>query len=151
MQRATLVLVLLAVLPAWADFKGRVVGVSEGDVVKVRDVNRVKHAVRLQCIDAPELGQAYGEAARDHLAALVSGRVVKVRGEAGDPGTRITGELQLGAINVNLRMVDDGYAWKHPKDACGGAYEDAESAARTAGRGLWQTGSPVPPWEFKLR
>ena len=76
---------------------------------------------------------------------------VKVRGEAGDPGTRITGELQLGAINVNLRMVDDGYAWKHPKDACGGAYEDAESAARTAGRGLWQTGSPVPPWEFKLR
>ena len=139
---------LLAALPAWGDFKGRVVGVSEGDAVKVRDVHRVKHAVRLRCIDAPGLGQPYGEAAREYLAGLVSGRVVNVSGDAGDPGARVTGELHLGRTNINLRMVADGYAWHHPEDACKATYDDAESAARTAGQGLWQDSSPVPPWEF---
>ena len=151
MARATTVLVvaLLAVAPAWADFRGRVVGISEGDAVEVRDVHRVKHAVRLRCVDAPGLDQAYGNASKEHLAGLVSGKVVTVSGETTDPHGSMSAAIRRGKVDVNLRMVDDGYAWHSPNDVCGASYAEAQSAAKAARRGLWQDDSPVPPWVFQ--
>jgi endonuclease YncB( thermonuclease family) len=153
MARATTVLVvaLLAVPPAWAGFRGRVVGISAGDAVEVRDVHRVKHAVSLRCVDAPDPGQAFDEASKEHLAGLVSGKVVTVSEETTDPDGRLSAAIQRGNIEVNLRMVVDGYAWHSPDDACDGSYAEAQSAARAARRGLWQDDSPVPPWEFNAQ
>ena len=151
MMRATtaLIVILLAGQPTWADFRGRVVGISEGDAVEVRDVHRVKHAVRLRCVDAPELDQSYGQASKAHLSGLVSGKVVTVNGDATGPDGRLSAAIQRGSVDVNLRMVVDGYAWDSSGDACGTPYAEAQATARAAGRGLWQDESPAPPWAFR--
>jgi endonuclease YncB( thermonuclease family) len=40
--------------------EGRVVGITDGDTIKVVDAGSVQHKVRLAAIDAPESGQPFG-------------------------------------------------------------------------------------------
>src|SRR5687768_14921235 len=70
-MRAILLSVAMALGPgaALADFTGRVVKVSDGDTLTVL-VNKTQIRVRLDAIDAPELGQAFGKRSRQSLAQL---------------------------------------------------------------------------------
>ncbi len=40
---------------------GRVVKIVDGDTITVLDASNTQHRIRLQGIDAPERGQAYGK------------------------------------------------------------------------------------------
>ena len=58
---------------ALADLNGQVVGVADGDTLTLRvDGGNVR--VRLDGIDAPELGQPYGKSARRSLAQICRGK-----------------------------------------------------------------------------
>jgi endonuclease YncB( thermonuclease family) len=70
---------ILAALVAGAQggthtIEGRVVGVHDGDTVTLLDPNNRQHKIRLDGIDAPELGQPFGRASKQHLAELLAGR-----------------------------------------------------------------------------
>ena len=54
--------------------EGRIVGVHDGDSITMLDVNKSQHKIRLDGIDAPELGQPFGRASKQHLAELLASR-----------------------------------------------------------------------------
>jgi len=54
--------------------EGRIVGVHGGDSITLLDVNNRQHKIRLVGIDAPELGQPFGRASKQHLAELLARR-----------------------------------------------------------------------------
>ena len=137
MKRALPMLLLLTALPAAADTRGKVVGVLDGDTLKLRDVHRVAHVVHLDCIDAPAPEQAYGSEAKAHLANLVTGRIVTVVTQSTDDQGRLLGQVELRGENINVRMVSDGFARASQDAGCGDTVNDAEQAARSEGRGLW--------------
>jgi len=59
------ILIILAVSPsdsAATILDGTVVSVSDGDTITVLDSDKVQHRVRIAGIDAPEKGQAFGNA-----------------------------------------------------------------------------------------
>ena len=58
---------------ALADLNGQVVGVPDGDTLTLR-VDGGNLRVRLDGIDAPELGQPYGKSARRSLAQICRGK-----------------------------------------------------------------------------
>ena len=59
--RATLILgLLLASLPVQAEFTAKVVGITDGDTIKVLDENNTQHKIRFAGIDAPERKQPWG-------------------------------------------------------------------------------------------
>jgi endonuclease YncB( thermonuclease family) len=66
------------------DVTGRVVVVTGGDTLKVLELGRVEHKVRLTGIDAPEQGQPYGTASTKYLAPLVAGKEVLVESTKSD-------------------------------------------------------------------
>jgi micrococcal nuclease len=70
---------LLAAGPAAAEtlLDARVVGVSDGDTITVLYGNRPLK-VRLEGIDCPESGQAFGAAAKLYTSDLVFGKTVTV-------------------------------------------------------------------------
>lgn len=150
---------LLAVLwqiPACADvLEGQVVAVSDGDTIGVLDSERVTHRVRLAGIDAPELGQAFSQRAKQHLAGLVHGRSVDVKWNKRDRYGRIVGKVVVDGMDVCREMVAAGFAWHYkayeseqsPEDR--DAYSDAEIAARQSEIGLWSERYPIPPWEYR--
>jgi endonuclease YncB( thermonuclease family) len=84
MPMRTLTVVALAILysPALADdpprpFTGKVVKIADGDTITVL-LDKTQHKIRLEGIDAPEKGQAYGTKARQALADKISRETVRV-------------------------------------------------------------------------
>jgi micrococcal nuclease len=150
---AALYLAVALVLPcdaAAAEFRGRVVGVADGDTIRVLlDGQAVR--VRLHGIDAPEKGQAFSNRAKQFVSDLVFGKEVNVRDRGLDRYGRTIGEvLLLDGRNVNHEIVRAGLAWWFRRYATGDRkLEKLEAEARQARRGLWADRYPVPPWEWR--
>lgn len=135
--------------PAY-DLSGRVVKVADGDTITILDADQRQYKVRLHGIDTPEYKQPYGRAARSALADLVAGEGVGVDVKDTDRYGRTVGVVYKGNHNVNLGMVQSGYAWWYKKYA---PFDDdlrmAEERARNEMLGLWAEPDPVPPWEWR--
>jgi endonuclease YncB( thermonuclease family) len=136
---------------------GTVVSVADGDTVTVLTDEQTERKVRLNGIDAPEHGQPFGEASKQHLSALVFGKVVQVEGNETDRYGRLVGVLLLNGQDINLEQLNAGQAWYYREyerevaPARRPVYAAAEAAARQARRGLWQDPAPEPPWEYRAR
>jgi endonuclease YncB( thermonuclease family) len=145
-------LILAAALcfcPAWAEqIKGKVVNVHDGDTITLLADN-TQHKIRLDAIDAPESKQAFGEASRKALAALVAGKQVTVDWTKRDRYQRIIGQVKIGSTEVNLKQVATGMAWHFTEYSKDKRYADAQTEAKEKKIGLWVDPQPVAPWEFR--
>ena len=145
---ATLLCIASAPLAAQT-VTGKVVRVADGDTITVLDSAKAQHKVRLEKIDAPEKGQAFGAVAKGHLAELVAGKAVRVEWEKRDKYGRVLGVVFVGETNANLQMVKDGYAWHYRRFDDTPEYAQAEKVARDKRLGLWADGKPIAPWDFR--
>ena len=135
--------------------EGRVVGVTDGDTIKVLDATKTQHVVRLGSIDAPERAQPFGRAAKEGLSTMVFDRRVEARCWKRDRHGREVCGVFVGARDVALEMVRDGYAWHYKEfereqsaeDRA--AYARTEAEARAARRGLWREPGAIPPWQWR--
>ena len=78
MKKILLTILLLCwplTVHAWM---AKVVGVTDGDTIKVYNVEQGQVKIRLYGIDTPEKAQPYGKAAGKHLASLIAGTTVEV-------------------------------------------------------------------------
>jgi endonuclease YncB( thermonuclease family) len=137
-----------------SDCSGRVVGVTDGDTVKILNSQNRQVTVRLSGIDAPEKSQAYGYAAKQYLSDMIYGQNVSCRSNKKDRYGRTVGQLFLGGRDINLAMVSGCHAW-HYKEYQGeqsaadrSSYAKAEDGARSRGCGLWSS-NPIKPSDFR--
>ena len=151
--------VLIVAWPAWAELRGEVVRIIDGDTIDVL-VDKRPVRVRLVDIDAPEKRQAFGERSRQALADLVFRRQVLVVEKNTDRFGRTLGVLftkhcepvnTCREININARMVHAGMAWAYrfhdrPTDP---QLFVIEQDARRARRGLWSDANAVEPWKWR--
>lgn len=132
-----------------ASFTGRVVKVSDGDTIQVMN-NNVAEKIRLNGIDSPESGQAYGRQAKEFTADMVAGQVVTVEVRDTDRYGRTVGEvILLDGKNLNREIVTAGYAWWYRKYSNDASLGRLEEEARSARKGLWRDSRPMPPWEWR--
>lgn len=129
---------------------GKVTAVTDGDTVRVL-IGKTELRVRLEGIDAPESKQAFGTRSKQHLSELVFGKEIDVHVTGTDRYGRALARLRLDGIDINLRMIRDGFAWHYAVYNAEPAYADAQTEAKVAKRGLWADESPVPPWEFRKK
>ena len=136
---------------------GRVVRVIDGDTVTVLDSNKTEKRVRLAGIDAPEAGQDFAQASKNHLSGLVFNMEVEVLYSKLDQYDRILGVLYVDGRNINLAQVRSGLAWHYKEYQSEQtqeeriAYTEAEERAREKRSGLWQQPDPIKPSEFRRR
>lgn len=117
---AFLVAMLVVAPQVWAEtFTAKVVGVSDGDTVKVlteqscdsgKDCRsgKIQYRVRLAEIDTPEKKQPYGSKAKQALSDLVFGRMIKVEQIDKDRYGRLVANLYVDGKWVNAEMVRSG-------------------------------------------
>lgn len=151
------VAVLLLPFPAYARkvapptiITGKIVGVTDGDTVKVLDGNKVLTTIRLLAIDAPEKKQAYCTKSKQALSEKIFGKQVRVEWKKLDKYGRTLGMIVLDGRTINLEMVQEGWAWHYKHFDNSPEFAEAERKARTAKLGLWaDTQEPVAPWDFR--
>lgn len=130
----------------------RVLSVHDGDSLRLRGAHGRSMVVRLYGVDCPELGQPYGEAARELTRRLV-GRRVSVRPTGGKSWRREVALVLLqSGRSLQSALVDAGMAWVDDRFCrraeCDG-WRKAQARARAARRGLWADVDPVPPWQWR--
>ena len=156
MRFAVFLLLLLAIPLIQAEtLTGRVVRITDGDTLVILDASKAQHKIRLQGIDAPERGQAFGTKSKEHLSDIVAGKSVVVDYSKYDRYQRILGKVLLNGENVNLEQIEAGLAWhykKYEREQSASdriTYSDAELEARRHKLGLWHDPDPVPPWDYR--
>lgn len=134
---------------AFADFSGRVTEVLDGDTIKISQNHR-NVTIRLNGIDAPEKGQAYGHKAGDFVLTHASLKEVTVQTFGLDKYGRTIGDVYLpDGTMLNKELVKAGLAWWYCKYSMDQSLAQLELQAREAKVGLWQDPKPVPPWVFR--
>ena len=110
----TFALFCLLALPALAadtTIVGKVVGVHDGDTLTLRTINETLK-VRLFGIDTPELGQPFGNNAKQALSQMVFGKSVTISSTGKDRYGRTLGTVfSQDKGNVNAELVRMGMAW----------------------------------------
>jgi endonuclease YncB( thermonuclease family) len=138
-----------------ATFNGRVVSVEDGDTLMVLDQANRMYKIRLQGIDAPEGGQAFGDSSRQNLSNEVFDKEVTIEWSKRDRYRRIVGKILLNGDDLCLEQVRAGMAWHYKYYQLEQSledrklYADAEDEARALKRGLWRDANPSPPWDFR--
>ncbi len=145
-----LLLILPVQLLAW---KGKVVGISDGDTIKVlRDRQEIK--IRLWGIDCPERHQDFGTRAKKYTSGLAFCQIVEIEEVDKDRYGRTVALVTLpDGQSLNEALVRDGMAWVYTK-YCNRPMEcsrwrELEHAARSQKIGLWSIPNAIPPWEFR--
>lgn len=124
-------------------------GVHDGDSITVLTPGNVQLKVRLEGIDAPELGQPHGKNAKAALSALVSGKVATVKPTGKDRYGRTLARVFVDAADVNLALVRQGWAWHFLTYSRDVALDHAEQEARKEKIGIWENQNPVAPWDWR--
>lgn len=137
-------------LEAAAPISGRAVAV-DGDTLEFSG-----QRVRLDGIDAPEMGQTCGRrwigtwncgrAAQRALDGLVQGRRIDCQSKGRDKYGRELGTCYIDGRDINAELVRQGMAWAFVKYSQ--TYVGAEEEARKARAGIWQ-GAAAPAWAFR--
>ncbi len=148
--RHSLISTLVLVSTALADeFTGKVVGVSEGDILTLLHKGKPER-VRLNGIDCPEKRQPFGKQARLFTSRFVYGKTVTVTVSGLDRYGRAIADVVLPDGRVlNRELLKAGLAWwdrKYSDDMSLGALE---AEAREAKRGLWADANAISPREWR--
>ena len=129
----------------------------DGDTITVLDRAKVQHKIRLAGIDAPEKGQAFGNASKESLSRLVFDRQVMAQCHKRDRYGREVCKVMRGSTDVDIEQIKAGMAWwyrEYAKEQTPPEREEharEEEGAKASRVGLWRDPKPVPPWEWRMR
>ena len=147
-----LVLFLTGSALARETFVGQVSYVTDGDTLWVKpDSGGAARKLRLLGVDAPEICQSGGPAARDLLAQLALQRRVTVKVSYYDRYGRGLATVALDGQDLGASMVRAGQAWSYGWRGRPGLYAAEETLARESRSGVFAAAHPESPRAFRKR
>lgn len=133
-------------------YEARVTRVFDGDTLWVQPLAGGRfRKLRLDGLDAPEICQDGGVAARDALAARVLKQVVTVNERSRDDYGRALVRLAHAGDDVGELLVSQGHAWSYRWRHSEGPFAQQEAQARAQKKGLFAIASPEVPRDFRRR
>lgn len=115
----------------------------------VDDMDQGKFRIRLDKIDAPEKKQAFGNKTKQFLSSLTFGKKVSIRYKSIDTYGRVLGVVFLDGAEINLQMVQNGYAWHYSDYDTPLHTSKPKKQARAEKKELWQDPNPINPFEYR--
>ena len=138
--------------------------VHDGDTFRaIADVTNEEIKIRMACIDAPEMKQAGGPESRDFLRRMLPDNqkiflMISEKDQYGRSVAEVFAPVPNSReeIAVNGEMVRAGQAhyYKRYNKACpdnAEQFEILEEAAIANKTGVWSSGNPERPWDYRKR
>lgn len=129
--------------------QGKVVHIADGDTLTLLTSSNQQVKIRLAGIDTPEKAQPFGNKAKQALAALTFQKHVTVNIQTIDRYGRSVGRVYVQGSDVSAELVKQGMAWVYRKYTNDQNLYALEDEAKSAKRGLWSSGKPIPPWDWR--
>lgn len=133
------------------ELSGKVIGVTDGDTIKLLVNGHDQVKIRLAEIDAPEKKQPFGTQSKKSLSDLIYNKDVIVSTSKKDRYNRTIGTIFYKNSNINSEQVRRGMAWVYRQYNKDPNLLEIENSARISKIGLWIDPNPVPPWEWRRK
>lgn len=130
------------------DIVAKVTAVIDGNTVEVVNAANEKIKVLLAGIDCPELGQDYGDKAKQYLEKILLRKQVTVTLQGKDRHGNNLGVVMVGDDDPRIKLLKEGLAWTAEKNP-NPDLEPYRTWAQQKGKGLWKTDNPTPPWTYR--
>ncbi len=135
-----------------SSFQAKVIHVADGDTITVLNDAKEQIKIRVNGIDCPEKGQAFGKKAKQFTKDLVAGEMVMIQPYKHDKYGRTIGDVILGdGRHLSQELVRAGFAWWFFKYSDDAQLGQLEVEAKIAKVGLWKDRNPIPPWIYRHR
>lgn len=141
----TLILIVTICFTANAQL---VVKVIDGDTYKVLFNGKMQN-IRLMNVDAPELDQYFGKAAKDCVAKLIQGKVISLELHSSDNYGRTLVNAYYKGMSLDSLIISKGWACFYSSYSKKLDLKYYEAAAKLKGLGLWRCEQFVPPWIWR--
>ena len=133
-------------------YEARVTRVSDGDTLWVKPLaGGTYRKLRLEGVDAPEICQDGGLAARDALLRRVQGQTVEVTERRRDDYGRALVRLTVRDDDVAAWLVREGLAWSYRWRHSDGPFAIEEALARKERKGIFSAEVVEEPRAFRKR
>ena len=127
----------------------QIVEVVDGNTLKVTTIEDDTFTVKLKGVDAPELGQAFGQESLEYLRELVAEKNVLVEYSGKDRwGNRLVFVTTKSGKNINELMIKEGYGWVDRFFVSHDNLMDLQETAKAKNAGLWVNEEPMSPWVY---
>lgn len=143
------VMVLASTLVFANRISGKVTAVVDGNTLEVVTETDESYRVVLEGIDCPELGQQFGEEAKQHLEKMIRGREVTVHLLGKDRWGNYVGVAYINQhTDLRIGLLNRGLAWTTEKGQ-NEELKQLENQAREMRTGLWSNENPTAPWIYR--
>ena len=120
--------------------------VYDGDTILLMARNGSAIKVRLADIDAPEIDEPFGYAAKDYLTEIIKNcQFISIQSKDIDKYGRTIATVTACGHNVNQEMVKMGLAWVYKRYNTDPLLPALEAEAKASRRGLLADPAPVYP------
>ena len=144
------ILVIFPLLLSAQLLKGKAVKITDGDTFTLLVDGHEQVRIRIDGIDAPEKGQAFGNRAKEYLSGMIWGKELTVKVSKKDKYGRSIGKISTPEIKeVGLEMIKAGLAWQYRDYNKDESYAEAEKLARENKKGLWIYKNPIRPQDYR--
>lgn len=148
-MKILLMLSITLILLQSKTYFGTVIGVTDGDSIVVLTVSNKQIKVRLEGIDCPELGQDFGEEAKQVTVGLCFKMKVRIEETGKDRFGRTLAFVFVNEVCLNKELLKEGMAWHYKKYNHNPDLASLEEEARSKKVGLWSQISAAPPCDFR--
>ncbi len=118
---------------------------ADGDTLDIR-VRQAVVKIRLEGIDVPEHGQAFGNRATTYLRTLAFSQRATIHVKQTERYGRLVARVFVGGRDLSEEMVRAGLAWHYTHYSSDPRLAALEKEARASHAGLWADRAPLPPW-----
>ncbi len=137
-------------LNSFAQIKGRVVGVHDGDTFTILTSDKVQFKVRVHGVDCPELKQDFGSVTKQFASNLLFGKDVEIKTTSKDKYGRAVGIVILPNGKIfNEELLKYGYAWHYTKYDKNPSWKKMQDEACRQKLGLWKQPNAKAPWDWR--
>ncbi len=121
-----------------------VVKIIDGDTYKVL-LNGKIQTIRIMNVDAPELTQNFGVAAKDSIIKLLLDATISIQTYKTDLYGRLLVSATFNGMSLDSLLIAKGWVWFYSVYSQRMDLKNIENAAKHNCLGLWNCTQPVPP------
>lgn len=128
---------------------GKVIYIVDGDTFDLLTADTVKIRIRLNGIDCPERKQDYYQVCKDALSRYIFGKNITLITHGRDQWKRVIADVYVNKEYINLKMIENGFAWHYIKYSKDKSLAKAEEKAKKNKLGIWKMNNPRAPWNYR--
>ncbi len=134
----------------FAQTKGKVIKISDGDTITVLLEGNIQKKLRLAEVDCPESGQPFGKNAKDFTSQEVFGKEITfVETDTDRYGRAITKVYYDNNKYLSEELIKVGLGWWYHYFSKNENLGKLQDEAKTKKSGLWSDINVISPWEFR--